>query len=60
MANLPNDLQGHTVGELTLIVRREKLQLLSELSALNRRIAAVHERLVEINKAELLLEGMTP
>ena len=53
-----HDLEGHTPGELRLIIRREKLALLQELSPLKRRIKAIHERLEELDRAELLLEGM--
>jgi hypothetical protein len=53
-----HELQGHTPGELRLIIRREKLALLQELTPLKRRIAAIHERLEELDRAEMLLEGM--
>ncbi|UOW93104.1 hypothetical protein SEA_NOSHOW_36 [Mycobacterium phage NoShow] len=53
-----HDLEGHTPGELRLIIRREKLALLRELTPLKRRIAAIHERLEELDRAEMLLEGM--
>lgn len=53
-----HELEGHTPGELRLIIRREKLALLQELSPLKRRIKAIHERLEELEQAELLLEGM--
>jgi len=53
-----HDLEGHTPGELRLIIRREKLALLRELSPLKRRIAAIHERLEELDRAEMLLDGM--
>lgn len=56
--NKGHDLQGHTPGELHIIIRREKLELLRELTPLERRVKAIHERLAELNKAELLLEGM--
>ena len=50
-------IQGYTAGELRLIVRREKLMLVKELTALERRSAEIRERLVELAKAEALLEG---
>jgi hypothetical protein len=53
-----DNLDGHTPGELTLVIRREKLELLRELSPLERRIKTIHERLAELDKAEFLLEGM--
>ena len=46
-----------TTGELTLLVRREKLQLVKELSILDKRSKEIRERLVELAKAEILLEG---
>ncbi|AZS06599.1 hypothetical protein SEA_JACOREN57_32 [Mycobacterium phage JacoRen57] len=56
MAN--NELQGHTPGELRLILAREKMELLKELGPLQRRMKEIHERLAELNRAELILEGM--
>lgn len=56
MAN--GELQGHTPGELRLLIRREKLALLKELTPLERRVKAIHERLAELDKAEFLLDGM--
>lgn len=53
-----HELQGHTPGELRLIIAREKLALVRELTQLERRTKAIHERLAELTKAELLLEGM--
>ena len=50
-------IQGYTAGELRLIVRREKLELVQELTKLEKRSTEIRERLVELSKAEALLEG---
>ena len=50
-------IKGYTAGELRLIVRQEKLELVKELTALEKRTAEIRERLVELAKAEALLEG---
>ena len=50
-------LGDYTAGELRLIVRREKLELVKELSIIEKRAKVIHERLAELAKAEVLLEG---
>lgn len=45
-----NELAGHAPGELRLMVRQERLALLQELTPLKRRVAAIHERLEELQR----------
>lgn len=44
--------------ELTQAVAGEKRVLIQERSELSRRLAAIEDRLAELDKAEALLEGM--
>lgn len=57
MTTRPRCVKGYTETELELAIRQEKAALIKERPPLARRLAEIDRRLLELEKAEHLLEN---